>query len=346
MLKTEYDVVIIGGGPSGATCSRILADYNIDVLVIEKKRNFDESKVGAALVSPEGYQMIDTYFPELKDSVLSNVSNVYGPIIYYNNVLTIKSNDCQRCYKRQELDTQMLANCKANVIRGAMFKKFIKESGKTIVCFDNNGVENRIICKYLVSAEGYNSSIARQLFPQVIERTQKVRVRQAILYGSSIFEEGHYYMLMTSNSFMNMIVPKDGKIYLIVGNDYGKSIDDTFDEIVENIKTNYKFEGYIAETVDRDVSDLWRNSLVGNGNILLLGESGGIWGQADGIYYGVLTAKFCAEAIIDSFENNVNDVASVYQRLLNENRVLENIKRAHANVVRMSKYYSNKKCNI
>jgi len=339
MLNKEYDVIIIGGGSTGATCARILVDLGLHVLVIEKRIQFDDSKVGAALVTMEGYHLIDTYFPELTDKVFSEISEVVGPIIYYNNELVIKSNNCQICYKRKELDTQMLENCKADVIRGALFKRFIKESDNTIVYFDDNGVERQIVCKYLVSAEGYNSSIARQLFPEVIEHTYKVYVRQAILNGSSIFEEGHYYMLMNSSSFLNMIVPKDGKIYLIVGNDYGSDIEDTFNKMLENIKTNYEFEGYIVETEEREVSDLWRHPLAGADNILLLGESGGMWGQADGIYYGVLTAKLCAEAIIENFNKNDVDAASIYRHLLYENKVLEKIEKAHANVARMSKFY-------
>lgn len=339
MIKEKYDVIVVGGGPGGSTCARILSESGLDVLVLEKKEHFDEKKIGTALVTPEGYQLIDTVFPELDNKVLSQPAEVRGPLIYYNNSLTIKSDKCQRCYNKTELDTQMLDNCKADVIKGAVFKEFITDGDEVSVLYEKDYREQKIKCSYLVSAEGFQSTIASQLFPEIIADTNKVHVRQAILIGISDFEEGYYYMLMNSNSFLNMIVPKDGKLYLIVGNDYNRNIDSTFRQMVEDIKVNHQFEGYISEILDRDVSDLWMNPITGKKKILFVGESGGIWGQADGTYYGVLTAGYCAKAILQSISEKNNNADAVYRSLLKENNVLKNVQKAHGNVVRMNKYH-------
>ncbi len=339
MVKEKYDVIVIGGGPAGATCARILTRSGLDVLVIEKKDRFDDSKIGLALVETKVFQMISDLFPELTEEVLANPSTISGPRIYYDNILTIKSENRQKCFNRAELDTQMLKNCDAEVMIGALFKKFKQNEDEVQVIYEIDGKDYCTKCRYLISAQGHDSSVARQLFPNVLNNTKKCRVRQMVLKGKSVFEEGYYYMLLNKKSFLNMLLPKNGKIYYIIGNNVDEDIDDTIAQAYQNLKDNYSFDGEIVETNDREVSDLWMNPVIGDNNILILGESGGIWGQADGIYYGILTAKLCAEAVIDSLNNHDINASALYQKRLEDNDIFKKVKAAHGNVVLMNKFH-------
>jgi len=38
MPKNEYDVIVIGAGPGGASCAALLAKKGLRVLVLEKKQ--------------------------------------------------------------------------------------------------------------------------------------------------------------------------------------------------------------------------------------------------------------------------------------------------------------------
>ena len=37
-MKTDYDVIIVGAGPAGASCAKHLVDNGVKTLVIEKKK--------------------------------------------------------------------------------------------------------------------------------------------------------------------------------------------------------------------------------------------------------------------------------------------------------------------
>lgn len=48
-LSNQYDVIIIGGGPSGATVASILADHGHRVLVLERGK-FPRHHIGESLI--------------------------------------------------------------------------------------------------------------------------------------------------------------------------------------------------------------------------------------------------------------------------------------------------------
>ena len=49
VVKKDYDVIIMGGGPSGSSAARILAEEGYRTLVIEKE-TFPRYRVGESLI--------------------------------------------------------------------------------------------------------------------------------------------------------------------------------------------------------------------------------------------------------------------------------------------------------
>jgi flavin-dependent dehydrogenase len=54
----RYDALIVGGGPSGSTCARILHNAGWNVLVIDLAR-FPRDKVCAGWVTPGVFDLLD-----------------------------------------------------------------------------------------------------------------------------------------------------------------------------------------------------------------------------------------------------------------------------------------------
>src|SRR6186713_3118622 len=48
-MKSDYDTILIGGGPAGATASAILAEYGHKVLVLEREK-FPRYHIGESLI--------------------------------------------------------------------------------------------------------------------------------------------------------------------------------------------------------------------------------------------------------------------------------------------------------
>ncbi len=48
-LKTNYDAIVVGGGPAGSTAGALLAEKGRDVLIVEKEK-FPRYHVGESLM--------------------------------------------------------------------------------------------------------------------------------------------------------------------------------------------------------------------------------------------------------------------------------------------------------
>src|SRR4051812_1516908 len=59
MSERTHDVLVVGGGPSGAACAYWLAEAGHDVLLIEKKRFAGEKGGGGGLTHRAGRQLED-----------------------------------------------------------------------------------------------------------------------------------------------------------------------------------------------------------------------------------------------------------------------------------------------
>jgi threonine dehydrogenase-like Zn-dependent dehydrogenase len=58
MLMESCDVLIVGGGPAGSTCARILHRAGIKVIIMDKK-HFHRSKVCAGWITPKSFLSSD-----------------------------------------------------------------------------------------------------------------------------------------------------------------------------------------------------------------------------------------------------------------------------------------------
>ena len=68
IIKDRYDVIVVGGGPGGATTATLLAQHGHDVLVLERDR-FPRHHIGESLM-PETYWTFERLgvLDKLKDS--------------------------------------------------------------------------------------------------------------------------------------------------------------------------------------------------------------------------------------------------------------------------------------
>jgi len=172
LVTKQYDVVVIGGGPSGASCAYWLAEAGHEVLVVEKKRFPREKTCGDGLTPRSVRQLEDIglgdelsqhhRFEGLRSIAFGKTLELkwpehpdypgYGYIVTRHDLDEMVAARAEKAGAAVWQETEALEPLLENgLVRGARVKG--KESGKTI----------DVKARYVVIADGANSRFGRSL---------------------------------------------------------------------------------------------------------------------------------------------------------------------------------------
>lgn len=177
---TQFDVVIVGGGPAGATCAAVLAEQGHRTLVIEKGR-FPRFHIGESLM-PETYWtfkrigMLDklkkSHFVRKYSVQFVNATGKESAPFYFDEM---NPHECSVTWQvtRSEFDKMMLENAAergATVWTETNVTEIITEPTANglpratgVVATRPDGATARVSAKVVVDATGTNAFLAKRL---------------------------------------------------------------------------------------------------------------------------------------------------------------------------------------
>lgn len=165
----DYDVIVVGGGPGGSTCSTFLGKMGHKVLLLDKAR-FPRDKVCGDGITGKSKGIIREL--GLLETVENSPHAVYDGIGVFvdNHSVVAKSEDGRFSYvcRREVYDNILFQNAKkhATVREDFAVTDVILENGKVVGVKGIDGEskkEEEIRSKVVVGADGANSVVATKL---------------------------------------------------------------------------------------------------------------------------------------------------------------------------------------
>lgn len=326
---TNYDVIVIGAGPAGATAAAILAESDINALLIEREK-LPRPKICGGAVSKRALSLLEAaniILPELK-TFKKCQSMQLGTFDFESieHLATIKfENEAAYLTDRAEFDYALVQNA---ITKGVELKQNLmvtnikKENSQFIIIGD----DFRAKAKYLLCADGVNGTSAILLGFRDKWNDDEV----GLCIESSITD----YEPPPSPLNFYFGGVKWGYAWFFDKGDHASIGAGTVLKDASNLRRLFnsfvKHFGYINTSSTENLKlNAWRipatGGISGNfakGNALLLGDAAGLVDPflGEGVSYAIQSGKIAAECIIN---NNSDD----YRKKIEE-EITSNLKYA------------------
>ncbi|MEO0123458.1 MAG: NAD(P)/FAD-dependent oxidoreductase [candidate division WOR-3 bacterium] len=315
----EYDVLIVGAGPAGATTGWHIARENFRVLMVDKKK-----EVGVPVQCAE-------YIPALLSKEITIPSDaianeIKGLKIYFPDNRSYAFSAPGYILNRAIFDKYLTLNAVKAGARLWLKTKFLGIENDKIL-LSQNGRMIEIKAKIIIGADGPNSRVSRFINRRykdyVVAYQQELPLIEKMEHTEVYFDEkffGGYAWLFPKKQSAN--------VGLGVRIGYKIKVKELFIQFIERLVKDKKVLNTPLKTVTGLIPVGGPVQTIKN-NILLVGDAAGqthpITGA--GISQAVLCAKFAADAVKKTLQKNDLNLLNIYGKEW-QNIYLEELNRA------------------
>ena len=325
-LELQSDVVVIGGGPAGATVSALIAREGHRVQLFERER-FPRFHIGESLI-PETYWVLDRLgmLEKMKKSRFVKKYSVQfvnaagkesAPFYFWDN----KPHECSQTWQvvRSEFDQMMLENAREQGVvahEGARVLDVVFEDGRAVgvEVQTDDGAAATVRARVVVDASGQSG---------LLQKKFKLRVWDPVLNKSAVWtywqgvyrdtgrDEGATMILQTANRqgwfwyiplhddrvSVGVVAPFD---YLFKGRpDHEKTYEEEVARcpaVQKRLASGRRVTGYFAT---RDYS--YRSKEVAGNGWVLVGDAFGFLDPlySSGVLLALRSGEMAADAIVE-----------------------------------------------
>ncbi|MBV4420453.1 geranylgeranyl reductase family protein [Clostridium tyrobutyricum] len=301
----NFDVVIIGGGPSGSSLGYMLITSGVSVCIIEKE-TFPRFKLCGGLLTEKTVELIEDIYNEPFQNFKQKISDV---AVYMDSskIIDTDTKSTFALVERMDFDKYLIDKYKKS--GGTLMEKsYIHKIDINKQIIETNNGE-KINFKMLVGADGANSWTRKLINSKYrpngfcIESTfQNTRLKNKINLFFNL-----------NNSGYTWIFPKGNSCTVGVGEplDRNQNIVERFDEFIsDNVPYSLSSKRGAFISYGKYVKTPAKN------NILLLGDAAGLVDPitGEGIYFALKSAQLAKDSIMCTKHNNYMDTDIIYNQ--------------------------------
>lgn len=309
-----YDVIVVGGGPAGATAAFELATAGIHVLILEKERFPRYKPCGGGLSLK-----IDRVLKfSIKEVIEATVMGVYFTYQQNNGLSLLSDRPVAYMVMRERFDSLLISEASK---AGATFMDGTQVKGITSAKhgYEVSAGDQTFTCRYIIGADGANGVVQRSLHPQVM-RSVSASVESEISIAQQVVDRHNHYVHIdfgTVPSGYAWVFPKKGRLSAGIAGFQGvmKQPRQNFDNFIKGVPALQGVEK--IECKGHPIPLFKTPQPLTRGGIILAGDAGNLVDPffGEGIYYAIRSAQMAATVVSEAAHKGTSDL-SRYDKLL------------------------------
>lgn len=303
-MGNDFDVVIVGGGPAGASAARAAVSCGLRTLLIEKQK-IPRHKICSGMLMPEVIDLLKERFSDLPTHILSEPAQSHTFRFHFDSGRFYDMPMNATIVERGEFDQWLCKQSGAEVRDETELIGFEeKRGGVGLYCRNRTAERFTISSSVLIAADGARSAVAHSIDPGRRGRIVWYTVAQYCYRGTADLDPGYFHVFASRDlCFFPAAYWKNGALVVDTSVPAGHAITRERERFIKYLAMRHAFA---MTGIAQKAGGMWAmparkgRFALGTNRVLLAGDAAGFTRfLGEGITSAIRTGSVAARAALD-----------------------------------------------